>query len=62
MGEWLKKFFGRREVMAYGVTGTACYLAITGQIGPTEFVPLVTMVLAFYFSARTTEKEKEEKT
>ena len=43
----LKKII--RGVLALGVIGTVCYLAITGVIAIATFTTMATMVLMFYF-------------
>lgn len=42
-----------RKIIALVLTGVFCYLSIIGTIKPTEFIPIFSMVLGYYFGKST---------
>ncbi|WP_243176761.1 hypothetical protein [Clostridium gasigenes] len=46
-------FFSVRKIIALGVTGVFCYLSISGKITSTEFIPIFSMIIGYYFGKST---------
>ena len=46
-------FFSVRKIIALGVTVVFCYLSISGKITSTEFIPIFSMIIGYYFGKST---------
>lgn len=59
-----KSIFGSvRKVIALTLTIVFCYLSMMGKVEPSEFIPIFTMVLGYYFgnsNAMEQNKSNEE--
>lgn len=42
-----------RKIIALALTIVFCYLSIVGKIEPSEFIPIFSMVLGYYFGKST---------
>jgi hypothetical protein len=42
-----------RKIIALALTIVFCYLSIVGKIDPSEFIPIFSMVLGYYFGKST---------
>ncbi|MGL5087046.1 MAG: hypothetical protein ACRC68_15250 [Clostridium sp.] len=47
------KLISVRKIIALAVTGVFCYLSITQKISSTEFIPIFTMIIGYYFGKST---------
>lgn len=48
-----------RPIVTISLTATLCYLTIIGKIASEYFIGIVSVVIAFWFSDRKNQKEKE---
>lgn len=46
-------FLSVRKVIALGVTTVFCYLSIVGRISNSEFIPVFSMIVGYYFGKST---------
>jgi len=53
MNEKLAKLLEVRKLIALSVTLTFIYLSVIGIIGATEFIPIFTMIVGYYFGKST---------
>ncbi|MCI6271946.1 MAG: hypothetical protein MR601_03255 [Erysipelotrichaceae bacterium] len=54
---YLKEFLQVRTIVTLVMVFALIYGWFVGKISSQEFVPMVTMILTFYFTDRTTKKE-----
>lgn len=45
--------FSVRKIIALAVTAVFCYLSLTQKISSSEFVPIFTMIIGYYFGKST---------
>lgn len=57
MKEYIKEFIQVRTVVTLIMVFALIYGWIGNKISSQEFVPMVTMILTFYFTDRSTKKE-----
>ncbi|MGL4108309.1 hypothetical protein [Clostridium sp. LP20] len=57
----IRKLTSARFLMSIILTAVLSYMAIRGTITGEQFVPLVTMVIAFYFTKDKAQLEEGEK-
>lgn len=60
MIETLKKLLQIKKLIALILTLVFSVLALKGQIGPTEFLTIFSMVIAFYFGQSSTRQAIKE--
>jgi len=48
-----------RPLVTFAVTGAAIYGFVVKLIAPEVFIPMVTLILVFWFEERSIEKAKE---
>lgn len=41
-----------KSIVTLGVIGAFIYLSVTGKITPDQFIPIVTMIVTFYFAKK----------
>ena len=46
-------FLSVRKVIALGVTTVFCYLSVVGRISNSEFIPVFSMIVGYYFGKST---------
>lgn len=46
-------FLSVRKIIALGVTAVFCYLSIIGKITSSEFIPIFSMIIGYYFGKST---------
>jgi len=49
---WWQALFGRRTIIAYAFTAAAVYGFTTSKIPADKFIPLVEIIIGFYFLSR----------
>lgn len=50
------KLLSGKFLMTVAVTGTLCFLAVTGKVDPKDFVVIATMVAGTYFGQSVAKK------
>lgn len=58
--ETVKKLLQIKKIIALILTFVFSILALKGQIGPTEFLTIFSMVIAFYFGQSSTRQAIKE--
>lgn len=56
----LKKLIQVKKIIALLITLTLVYLSLTGKITATEFIPIATMVVGYYFGSSTAKESYKE--
>lgn len=46
-------FFSVRKIIALAVTGVFCYLSAKGDVKTSEFIPVFSMIIGYYFGKST---------
>lgn len=46
-------FFSVRKIIALAVTGVFCYLSAKGDVKTSEFIPIFSMIIGYYFGKST---------
>lgn len=52
-GSFINNFASVRKVIALLVTLVFCYLSVTGEIKSSEFIPVFSMIIGYYFGKST---------
>lgn len=60
-GSFLSNFNSVRKVIALSVTLVFCYLSIVGEIKATEFIPVFSMIIGYYFGKSTAQDTPSDK-
>jgi uncharacterized membrane protein len=59
IGNNLAKLINVKTLVTFAVTGVFVYLALRGEISPDVVMPVVTMVISFYFGTQYEKAQKE---
>lgn len=52
-GSFINNFASVRKVIALSVTLVFCYLSVIGKINSSEFIPVFSMIIGYYFGKST---------